>query len=64
MFDIFVEKLKKKYDATKIQTGKFQHLMEVGSINNGPVTIEYEKLSEQKKQKPKKQEGGKKEGEK
>jgi D-Tyr-tRNAtyr deacylase len=46
MFDIFVEKLKKKYDATKIQTGKFQHLMEVGSINNGPVTIEYEKLSE------------------
>lgn len=41
MFDTFVAILKKKYDSTKIQTGKFQHLMEVGSINNGPVTIEY-----------------------
>jgi len=39
MFDCFVDLLKKKYQAKKIQTGKFQHLMEVGSINNGPVTI-------------------------
>ncbi len=27
--------------------------MEVGSINNGPVTIEYEKIAEQKKPKTK-----------
>ena len=45
MFDSFVNILKKKYDAAKIQTGKFQHLMQVGSINNGPVTIEYEKMA-------------------
>lgn len=41
-----MEILKKKYDEKKVQTGKFQHLMEVGSINNGPVTIEYEKNAE------------------
>lgn len=46
MFEKFVEIMKSKYDEKKIQTGKFQHLMEVGSINNGPVTIEYEKNSE------------------
>lgn len=39
--------LKKKYDKNKVQTGKFQHLMEVGSVNNGPVTIEYEKNGEE-----------------
>ena len=46
MFDYFVDLLKKKYNSQKIHTGKFQHLMEVGSINNGPVTIEYEKFAE------------------
>ncbi len=51
MFDTFVSILKKKYDETKIQTGKFQHLMEVGSINNGPTTIQYEKMAEEKKPK-------------
>jgi len=41
LFDMYVNMLKKKYNADKIQTGKFQHLMEVGSVINGPVTIQY-----------------------
>jgi D-Tyr-tRNAtyr deacylase len=41
MFDLFVELLRNKYQPGKIQTGQFQALMEVGSIINGPVTIEY-----------------------
>ena len=39
MFNLYVDMLKKKYKGDKIQTGKFQALMEVGSIINGPVTI-------------------------
>ena len=55
LFDLYVDSLKKKYSPEKIQTGKFQALMEVGSIINGPVTIQYEKSAEEKvekKQKP------------
>lgn len=29
------------YKPEKIQTGKFQAKMEVGSVVNGPVTIQY-----------------------
>ena len=41
LFDYTVEELKSKYMADRIQTGKFQALMEVGSVINGPVTIQY-----------------------
>jgi len=41
MFDLYVSMLRKKYQADRIQTGKFQALMEVGSRINGPVTIEH-----------------------
>ena len=41
LYEYFVSVLKKKYVAERVQTGKFQHLMEVGSVNNGPVTIQY-----------------------
>ena len=41
LFSLYVDMLKKKYSPERIQTGKFQALMEVGSINNGPVTITY-----------------------
>eukprot|EP00919_Chromeraceae_sp_WS-2016_P013099 GHVR01030598.1.p1 GENE.GHVR01030598.1~~GHVR01030598.1.p1 ORF type:complete len:113 (-),score=9.35 GHVR01030598.1:87-425(-) len=49
MFNYFVEQLKKKYIPDRIKTGKFQSLMEVGSVINGPVTISYEKVSDQNK---------------
>ena len=41
--------LRSKYLPHKVQTGKFQALMEVGSIINGPVTIQHEKFAEEKK---------------
>jgi D-tyrosyl-tRNA(Tyr) deacylase len=41
LFDLYVEKLKEKYIPEKVQTGKFQAKMEVGSIADGPVTIQY-----------------------
>ena len=47
-FDLFVNMLKKKYNPEKIKTGQFQTLMQVGSVNNGPVTIQYEKMAEEK----------------
>jgi D-Tyr-tRNAtyr deacylase len=40
--------LRKAYDHTKVKTGQFQSLMEVGSIVNGPVNIQYEKLADTK----------------
>lgn len=46
LFDLYVEMLRKNYDPTKVKTGQFQSLMEVGSIVNGPVNIQYEKLAE------------------
>lgn len=39
LFDYFVDTLRKKYQPERVQTGKFQALMEVGSIVDGPVTI-------------------------
>lgn len=44
LFNYLVSELKRNYFEERIQTGKFQALMEVGSVINGPVTIEYEKL--------------------
>lgn len=41
LFDLFVSMLRKKYVPERVQTGKFQTLMEVGSVINGPVTIQY-----------------------
>ena len=43
LFHYLVQKLKDSYVTERIQTGKFQALMEVGSVINGPVTINYEK---------------------
>ena len=54
LFDLYVEMLRKKYLAEKIQTGQFQTLMEVGSVINGPVTIQYEKFAEEKVEKKEK----------
>lgn len=45
LFNYLVGELKKNYSEEHIQTGKFQTLMEVGSVINGPVTIEYEKMA-------------------
>lgn len=39
LFTYFVSQVKKKYPQGRVQTGKFQALMEVGSVINGPVTI-------------------------
>jgi D-tyrosyl-tRNA(Tyr) deacylase len=41
LFDLFVSMLRKKYVPERVQTGQFQTLMEVGSVINGPVTIQY-----------------------
>jgi len=46
LFHLFVSLLRKKYVPERVQTGQFQTLMEVGSIINGPVTIQYEKMAE------------------
>ena len=59
LFTYFVNQVKKKYPEGKVETGKFQALMEVGSVINGPVTIEYEKMAEEKKPKQKQKEGEK-----
>lgn len=54
LFNYVVEELGNKYSPDRIRTGKFQALMEVGSVINGPVTIEYEKAADQmQKKKPK-----------
>ena len=39
LFENFCDELRKNYKADKIQTGKFQHYMNVGLVNDGPVTI-------------------------
>lgn len=41
LFELYVEKLREKYLPEKIQTGQFQAKMEVGSVVNGAVTIQY-----------------------
>lgn len=41
LFNYLVEQLGNKYSKERIQTGKFQALMEVGTVINGPVTISY-----------------------
>ncbi|KAJ3216298.1 hypothetical protein HK099_005929 [Clydaea vesicula] len=38
-FNTFVDKLKVKYDPSKIQEGEFGAMMEVSIVNDGPVTI-------------------------
>ena len=53
LFDLYVATLRKKYQADKVQTGQFQTLMEVGSRINGPVTIQHEKMAEEKGSKKK-----------
>ena len=47
IFNLYVEMLKKKYMPEKVQTGRFQALMEVGSVINGPVTIQHEKMADE-----------------
>ena len=42
MFDKIVERTRKKYDASKVQTGMFGAHMMVSLVNDGPVTIEWE----------------------
>ena len=41
LFEFYVEKLREMYKPEKIQTGKFQAKMEVGSVAHGPITIQY-----------------------
>jgi D-tyrosyl-tRNA(Tyr) deacylase len=42
IYDLFIEKLKEKTNLN-IQTGQFQAIMQVESVNDGPVTIILEK---------------------
>ena len=39
LFNKFVEKTKALYSPEKVQTGKFQAMMEVNIVNDGPVTF-------------------------
>lgn len=39
LFDLFVEKLRAKYKAEKVQTGAFGQYMDVKIQNDGPVTL-------------------------
>ena len=48
LFELYVEMLRKKYVGERVKTGQFQTLMEVGSVVNGPVTIQHEKMAEEK----------------
>jgi D-tyrosyl-tRNA(Tyr) deacylase len=41
LFDLYTGMLRSRYLPEKVQTGKFQAKMEVGSIINGPVTIQH-----------------------
>lgn len=38
-YNRFIDKIKNNYNPDKIFTGKFQAMMDVSLINNGPVTI-------------------------
>ena len=76
LFDKIVDRIKKKYDPNKIQTGMFGAYMKVSLVNDGPITIEWEypgdKLENIKNNNVKKEKredfgkdlGGKKRGEK
>jgi len=40
LYEHFVNQVKKEYDPTKVGDGRFQAMMEVGLVNDGPVTLE------------------------
>ncbi|KFA61422.1 hypothetical protein S40285_03566 [Stachybotrys chlorohalonatus IBT 40285] len=40
LYESFVNKVKEGYDPSKVKDGRFQAMMEVALINDGPVTIE------------------------
>ncbi|KAI4135832.1 MAG: hypothetical protein LQ347_000335 [Umbilicaria vellea] len=42
LYDHFVSKVQELYDAEKVKIGVFQAMMEVGLVNDGPVTLEIE----------------------
>lgn len=76
MFDKIVERTRKKYDASKVQTGMFGAHMMVSLVNDGPVTIEWEypgdkleniknnNMKKEKREEDKKETKPKKEGKK
>lgn len=38
LYEHFVNQVKKEYDASKVGDGRFQAMMEVGLVNDGPVS--------------------------
>ncbi|PSK42373.1 D-tyrosyl-tRNA(Tyr) deacylase [Elsinoe australis] len=42
LYDRFFESLQKQYKADRVKDGVFQAMMDVGIVNDGPVTIEIE----------------------
>ena len=38
LYEHFVNQVKKEYDPTKVGDGRFQAMMEVGLVNDGPVS--------------------------
>lgn len=45
MYNMFVEQVKAKYKADKIQTGSFGAMMDVALVNDGPVTMIFDTLN-------------------
>ncbi|PHH86088.1 hypothetical protein CDD83_10772 [Cordyceps sp. RAO-2017] len=46
LYQLFVQKVKAGYAADKVQDGKFQAMMEVALVNDGPVTLQLESGSQ------------------
>ncbi|CEJ80722.1 Putative D-tyrosyl-tRNA(Tyr) deacylase [[Torrubiella] hemipterigena] len=42
LYHYFVEKVKAGYHPDRVKDGKFQAMMEVALVNDGPVTLEFE----------------------
>ncbi|CZT22348.1 probable D-tyrosyl-tRNA(Tyr) deacylase [Ramularia collo-cygni] len=42
LYDIFIGQVRKLYQEEKVKDGVFQAMMDVGIVNDGPVTIEIE----------------------
>ncbi|KAH7325793.1 D-Tyr tRNAtyr deacylase-like domain-containing protein [Stachybotrys elegans] len=42
LYEYFVSKVKEGYAADKVQDGRFQAMMEVALVNDGPVTLEFQ----------------------
>ena len=42
LYETFVNKVRSEYDTEKVKDGVFQAMMDVGLVNEGPVTLELE----------------------